>query len=50
MSEGIAVDHDQLTILVESGANKYLEGGLGAVNCLVHLPLAGLIPFLDINQ
>jgi hypothetical protein len=45
----VTVDHDQLTILVESGATKYLKGGLGAVDCLIHLPLQGVIPFLDFN-
>lgn len=44
MTEGITVDHGQLTVLVESGAGKYQKGGMGPVDYLIHLPLESLTP------
>jgi hypothetical protein len=39
MAEGIALDAEKLTVLVESGAEKYQQNGLGPVDYLIHLPL-----------
>jgi hypothetical protein len=43
MTEGITLDAEKLTVLVESGANKYQQNGLGPVDNLVHIPLNSIL-------
>ncbi len=44
MSEGIAVCEGKLAVVCESGAGKYLNGGLGPLDRVVYVPLADQKP------